>query len=150
MDSVNEERLKMSQPVKREWIGSGVKYEDLFGYARAVRVGNRILVSGTVAAGPEGVVAPGDATAQARYIVDKIQNAIEQLGGELEDVVRTRIYLRNVADWEKVAPVHGERFRDIRPANTLVQAELVGGDFLLEMEAEAEIGSGTAQKGQKA
>ncbi|HEX2480583.1 MAG TPA: RidA family protein [Methylomirabilota bacterium] len=128
----------------RAGVDTGTAWEALAGYARAVRVGNRILVSGTTATGPDGAVAPGDAAAQARFILDKIQQAIETLGGRLRDVVRTRVYVRRLDDWEGVARVHGERFGDIRPANTLVQAGLVGDPYLVEIEAEAVIGAGDA------
>ena len=80
-----------------------------------------------------------------RYIVDKIERAIKQLGGQLDDVIRTRIYIQQLADWEPVARVHGERFATIRPANTLVQAQLVGDGYLVEMEAEAIVGAGQQQ-----
>jgi enamine deaminase RidA (YjgF/YER057c/UK114 family) len=120
-------------------------WEVLAGYARAVRIDNRILVSGTTATGPDGrVIGPGDPAAQTRFILDKIEAAIQQLGGRLRDVVRTRIYLRHVSDWEVVARVHGERFGQIRPANTLVEAKLVGEEYLVEIEAEAIIGAGDA------
>ena len=125
-------------------VNSGTVWEGLAGYARAVRIGDRILVSGTTATGPGGLVGGSDPAAQSRYALDKIEAAIKQLGGSLRDVVRTRIYLRNVADWEAVARVHGERFRDIRPANTLVEAKLVGDEYLVEIEAEAVVGAGDA------
>jgi enamine deaminase RidA (YjgF/YER057c/UK114 family) len=128
----------------RTSVGSGTVWEAMAGYARAVRIGDRILVSGTTATGPNGVVAEADAAAQARFILDKIQRAIESLGGGLRDVVRTRVYVRRLEDWEAVARVHGERFGAIRPANTLVQAGLVGDPYLVEMEAEAVIGAGDA------
>ena len=134
----------MSQPIKRTSVDTGTHWEALAGYARAVRVGDRILVSGTTATGPEGVVGAGDVAAQARYIIDKSEAAIGQLGGSLRDVVRTRVYVRNLADWEPVARVHGERFGNTRPANTLVQAALVGEEYLVEIEAEAVIGAGDA------
>ena len=134
----------MNSPPKRASIGTGTHWEALAGYARAVRVGDRILVSGTTATGPEGVVGAGDPAAQARYIIDTIEAVIDQLGGTLRDVVRTRVYVRNIADWEAVARVHGERFGAIRPANTLVQAQLVGDEYLVEIEAEALIGAGDA------
>lgn len=125
-------------------LDSGTTWEALASYSRAVRVGDRILVSGTTATGPDGVVGAGDAEAQARFILDKIEGAVRQLGGSLRDVVRTRVYLRRIDDWEGVARVHGERFRGIRPANTLVQAALVGDAYLVEMEAEAVVGAGDA------
>jgi enamine deaminase RidA (YjgF/YER057c/UK114 family) len=129
--------------MERKWISSGVKVEETFGYARALRVGDWILVSGTVAAGPEGPVAPGNVEGQARFILGKIQKSIERLGGTIEDVVRTRVYLRNVDDWRGVAPAHAQMFGRIRPANVLVKAE-VPGEFLVEIEADAVVGSGAA------
>lgn len=128
----------------RHSVSSGTVWEDLAGYARAVRIGDRILVSGTTAAGPEGLVGGDDPAAQTRFILDKIEAAIEQLGGNLRDVVRTRIYLSDIAHWESVARVHGERFAAIRPANTLIEARLVGDEYLVEIEAEAVIGAGDA------
>jgi len=128
----------------RDVYQSGTSWEAIAGYARAVRVNDRILVSGTTATGPEGVVGGDDPAAQADFVIDKIGTAIEALGGTLRDVVRTRIYLRDIDDWEAVARVHGARFGDIRPANTLVQAVLVGEEYLVEIEAEAVIGSGDA------
>ena len=125
-------------------MDSGTVWEATAGYARAVRVGDRILVSGTTATGPDGKAAPGDAAAQARFILDKIERAIEALGGGLRDVVRTRVYVRRLEDWDAVAQVHGERFGAIRPANTLVQAGLIGEPYLVEIEAEAVIGAGDA------
>lgn len=127
---------------KRQSVGSGTTWEKLAGYARAVRVGDRILVSGTTATGPDGgVVGLGDPAAQTHYILDKIETAVSQLGGTLNDIVRTRIYLKNIDDWEPVARAHGERFGNILPANTLVEAKLVGDDYLVEIEAEAVIGN---------
>jgi enamine deaminase RidA (YjgF/YER057c/UK114 family) len=128
----------------RTSVDSGTVWEALAGYARAVRIGDRILVSGTTATGPDGVVGTGDAAAQTRYVLDKIDRAIRTLGGQLRDVVRTRVYVRRLDDWEAVARVHGERFGAIRPANTLVQAGLVGDAYLVEIEAEAVIGAGDA------
>jgi enamine deaminase RidA (YjgF/YER057c/UK114 family) len=129
---------------QREMVSTNTPWETMAGYARAIRVGDRILVSGTTATGPEGVVGAGDPAAQARFILDRIEWAIKQLGGTLQDVVRTRVYVRHIEDWEAVARVHGERFDNIRPANTLVQANLIGDEFLVEIEAEAIVGSGHA------
>ena len=134
----------MKRYLDRESVDSGTHWERLAGYARAVRIGDRILVSGTTAVGPDGLVGAGDPAAQARFILDKIEAAIRQLGGTLEDVVRTRVYVRDIRDWEAVARVHGERFGAIRPANTLVEARLVGDEYLVEIEAEAIIGAGDA------
>ncbi len=119
-------------------IDSGSQWEPLCGYARAVRRGGRILVSGTTATHGAGeVVAPGDAAAQAVYILDKIAAAITSLGGCMEDVVRTRIYLADADDWEAVSRVHGRYFGHIRPANTLIEVSRLVGDYLVEIEAEA-------------
>jgi enamine deaminase RidA (YjgF/YER057c/UK114 family) len=128
----------------RASVDTGTAWESLAGYARAVRVGDRIFVSGTTATGADGRAVPGDASAQTRFILDKIERALRDLGGRLADVVRTRIYVRRLEDWESVARVHGERFGAIRPANTLVQAGLVGDPYLVEIEAEAVIGAGDA------
>lgn len=125
-------------------VSSGTVWEELAGYSRAVRIGDRILVSGTTATGPDGLVGGDDAAAQAHFVIDKIETAIEQLGGRLQDVVRTRVYVNGMQHWEAVARVHGERFGAIRPANTLVEAHLVGEEYLVEIEAEAVIGAGDA------
>ena len=126
-------------------VSSGTIWEERYSYTRAVRYGESIYVSGTTATGPSGeVVGPDDAAAQALYIFDKIEKAVDELGGRLADVVRTRIYISDMAHWEAVAAVHGKRFAGIRPANTLVEARLVGDDYLVEIEAEAIIGAGHA------
>ena len=134
----------MNQKLTRDSVDSGTHWEAIGGYARAVRIGERILVSGTTATGPDGLVGGDDPAVQANFIIDKIEKAITQLGGTLRDVVRTRIYVKNIEQWEAVARVHGARFGDIRPANALVQAQLVGPEYLVEIEAEAVIGAGDA------
>lgn len=126
----------------RQSVSSGTVWESMAGYSRAVRFGDRILVSGTTATGPDGLVGAGDPAAQARYAIAKIEAAIRQLGGRLEDVVRTRVYVSDLAHWEAAARVHGECFGHIRPANTLVEARLVGPEYLVEIEAEAIVGAG--------
>jgi enamine deaminase RidA (YjgF/YER057c/UK114 family) len=126
---------------ERRSVSSGTPWEEEYGYSRAVRVGDHIYVSGTTATGPDGPVAPGDPAGQARFALDKIERAIRDLGGTLGDVVRTRIFLARMDDWEAVANVHGGRFGKIRPANTLVRADLVGDPYLVEIEAEAVVGS---------
>ena len=126
----------------KQSVSTGTVWEDMAGYARAVRVGDHIYVSGTTATGPDGLVGGNDPAAQARFIFDKIERAINDLGGRLDDVVRTRVFISDVAHWEPVARVHGERFAAIRPANTLVEAKLVGPDYLVEIEADAIIGAG--------
>lgn len=116
---------------------SGTVWEDLAGFSRAVRKENRILVSGTTATHGSKAIGGNDPAAQAHYVIDKLEGAIQSLGGKLEDVVRTRIFIRNMDDWEPIARAHGERFKDIQPANTMVRAELIGDEYLVEMEAEA-------------
>ncbi|MFK7831038.1 MAG: aldo/keto reductase [Congregibacter sp.] len=116
---------------------SGTVWEDLAGFARAVRKGDQIFVSGTTATHGDRVIGAGDPTAQAEFVIDKIEGAIQSLGGSLDNVVRTRIFLRNIDDWEAVSRVHGRRFGTIQPANTLVRAELVGDEYLVEIEADA-------------
>ncbi len=116
---------------------SGTVWEENCGYSRAVRKGNRISVSGTTATHGTKMIGGLDPAAQAHFVLDKIQAAIESLGGKLEDVVRTRIFVNDINDWEPVALAHGERFKDIQPANTLVEAKLVGEGYKVEIEAEA-------------
>ncbi|HEV7264179.1 MAG TPA: aldo/keto reductase [Falsiroseomonas sp.] len=119
-------------------VDSGSVWEGACGYSRAVRTGKRILVSGTTATHTDGsVVCPGDAGGQAVYILGKIAAAIEALGGTMEDVVQTRIWLRNADDWEAVGRVHGRVFAEARPANTLVEVGRLVGGYLVEIEAEA-------------
>lgn len=118
-------------------VSTGTTWEALAGYARAVRIGPHIWVSGTTATDTNGVVGVGDPAAQARFILGKIAGALAQLDASLDDVVRTRIYVRDLADWELVARVHGEVFSHIRPANTLIEARLVGSEYLVEIEADA-------------
>jgi enamine deaminase RidA (YjgF/YER057c/UK114 family) len=88
------------------------------------------------------VVGGSDAAAQTHFVIDKIEGALQSLGATLADVVRTRVYVRKITDWEPVARAHGARFGAIQPANTLVAAELVGDEYLVEIEAEADVGSG--------
>jgi aryl-alcohol dehydrogenase-like predicted oxidoreductase/enamine deaminase RidA (YjgF/YER057c/UK114 family) len=123
-------------------IDSGSVWEPLCGYSRAVRVGDRILVSGTTATHGAGeVVCPGDVHGQTVYVLDKIAASLASLGGTLADVVRTRVYLRDAAQWEPVARVHGRYFGKVRPANTLLEiARLVGEEYAVEIEAEAIVG----------
>lgn len=121
----------------RRQVLSGTPWETLGGYARAVRVGDRAWVSGTTATHGDKVIGGTDAAAQFHFAVDKLAGALESLGGRLEDVVRTRVFVADLADWEAVARAHGVRFGEIMPANTLVRAELVGSEYLVEVEAEA-------------
>ncbi len=126
--------------MNRKHITSGTPWEAMAGYSRAVRVGDAIYVSGTTASDASGAVQhPGDAAAQTRYILRKIEVALAEAGATLADVVRTRIYVRHIADWEAVARVHGDVFGTIRPANTLIRAEMIDPAMLVEIEAEARL-----------
>jgi len=121
---------------------SGTTWEAVAGFARAVRQEQRIFVSGTTATMGDRVIGGSDPAAQAHFVIDKIEGALQSLGATLADVVRTRVYVRKIADWEPVARAHGARFSAIQPANTLVAAALVGDEYLVEIEAEADVGSG--------
>jgi aryl-alcohol dehydrogenase-like predicted oxidoreductase/enamine deaminase RidA (YjgF/YER057c/UK114 family) len=118
---------------------SGTPWEPLAGYARAVRHGRRISVSGTTATLGSRLIGGRDPAAQAHFAIDKIEGALQSLGASLSDVVRTRVFVKNVADWEAVARAHGARFGGIMPANTLVAAPLIGEEYLVEIEADAEM-----------
>jgi len=123
-------------------VSSGSIWEPIAGYSRAMRIGDRILVSGTTAThAADRCVAPGDPGAQATYILDKIAASISALGGSMADVVRTRIYLKDADQWEPVSRAHGRVFADVLPANTLIEAGNLIGDYLVEIEAEAVCGS---------
>ena len=125
--------------MKRLNISDGVPWEPIVGYSRAVRVGDRIEVAGTTAVDASGaVVGAGDPYLQAKYALEKIGRALREAGGGFENVIRTRIFVTDISRWEAVGRAHGEVFRDIRPASTLVQvASLVRPDLLVEIEATA-------------
>jgi aryl-alcohol dehydrogenase-like predicted oxidoreductase/enamine deaminase RidA (YjgF/YER057c/UK114 family) len=126
-------------PDGRTRVLSGTSWEEIGGYCRAIRRGDRILVSGTTATHGSRPIGGADPEAQTHFIIDKIEGAIRSLGGRLDDVLRTRILVRPGVDWEPVARAHGLRFGEIQPANTLVHADLVGDECLVEIEAEAHV-----------
>lgn len=121
----------------RTQVLSGTVWEDIAGFSRAVKKDNRILISGTTATHGSKVIGGTDPASQTHFIIDKIEGALQSLGSSIKEVVRTRIYVRNISDWEVIARVHGQRFKNIQPANTLVRADLIGEEYLVEMEAEA-------------
>ncbi len=127
-----------AQTTKRKLVSSASPYEPIVGFSRAVRAGNFIAVSGTTAGSGGKPVAIGDPAAQTRAIIEVIEKALADLGGSLNDVVRTRIYLVDIAHWEAVGRVHGEFFADIRPANSMFQVTaFVRPECLVEIEADA-------------
>lgn len=126
---------------------TGTPWEAVGGYSRAVRSGDRIYVSGTTASGASGAMDIDDAGEQTKAVLEIISGAIEALGGSLSDVVRTRIYVKDISHWESVARVHGEFFADIRPTCTLVEARLVDDCLLVEVEAEAVVTESPAETG---
>jgi len=123
----------------RQRVSTGTEWEPRVGYSRAVRVGDRILVSGTTATDESGdPVAPGDPAAQTRQVLETVVEAIEAAGGRREHVVRTRMYVTDADDWETVGEVHGEFFGDVRPASSMVEvSSLIGPEYVVEIEAEA-------------
>ena len=122
---------------KRINISSGVKWEDIVGYSRAVKIGNVIEVAGTTALDEEGkLVGPGDPYEQTRYIIAKIEKALTSAGAALTDVVRTRIFTTDISRWEEIGQAHGEFFKDIKPASTMVEVKaLINPEMLVEIEA---------------
>ncbi len=137
------ERIPSQDNPDRAYVSTGSVWEPIAGFGRATRIGDRILVSGTTAThGSDEPVCPGDPAGQTVYILDKIAASISSLGGRLTDVVRTRIYLKDIDTWEPVSRVHGRYFGAIRPANTLIEISNLAGPYDVEIEAEAVVPRG--------
>ena len=130
------------QKSARQNISSGSAWEAAVGYSRAVRIGNHVWVSGTTATDENGnVVAVGDAAAQTRYALQKISRALEAVGATIADVVRTRMFVTDISQWESIGRVHGEYFGDIRPVATMVEvSKLIDPNHLVEIEVDAFLG----------
>ncbi|MDX5482656.1 MAG: RidA family protein [Hymenobacteraceae bacterium] len=129
--------------MKRQNISSGAVWEDTIGYSRAVRIGNVVEVAGTTATNGNEVIGKGCPYEQTRYVLQKIEQALQQAGATLQDVVRTRIYVTDIRQWEEIGRAHGEFFRSIKPASTMVEVKaLINPEQLVEIEATAILSTG--------
>lgn len=126
--------------MERKLISSGAKWENIVGYSRAVKVGNMIEVAGTTAIENDEIIGKNDAYLQTKFIIQKIEKALKDAGASLKDVIRTRIYVTDISRWEEVGRAHGEFFREIKPASTMVEVKgLVHPDMLVEIEVSVVI-----------
>lgn len=123
---------------KRQLVASGAKWEDIVGYSRAVRIGNIVEVSGTTAVKEDRIIFVDDAYRQTRFVIQKIEKALKEAGASLEDVIRTRMFVTDISRWEEYGKAHGEFFKEIKPATSMVEVQaLIHPDMMLEMEATA-------------
>lgn len=124
--------------MQRKNFSSGAKWEDIVGYSRAVLIGNHLEVSGTVAADEQGVVGQGDFYKQTKFILEKIDKVLQQAGFSMQDVVRTRMFVTDIRQWEAVGKAHGEFFQQIKPATSMIEiSALIDPEYLVEIEVTA-------------
>ncbi len=122
----------------RENISSGSPWEDIIGYSRAVKIGNMIEIAGTTSSSADGIVGKGNLYEQTKFILEKVKVVLEEAGASLDNVIRTRMFLTNISDWEQAGKAHGEFFKNIKPATTMVEvSNLIDGDMLIEIEVSA-------------